>query len=191
MSACDSANTLRLRPMEESSGYSPAAGLLRAIRWQRPELHSARVRDIGLEASAIPWQGGRRPGVWARKAVGAIVGSLASCGRLAIGQPARWRETAAVGNRRAECRPAPRRSQRFHFYVAHPFRASGRRILFLTRSRGPNGTTGPDPECWRRHAGLGGIGQKGTPGSLLFHKPLILQGEKKQKGISGSLLTSP
>jgi len=49
-----------------------------------------------------------------------VWGSLASCGRLAIGQAALWRETAAVGNRRAGYQPALLRWQRFHFYVAHP-----------------------------------------------------------------------
>jgi hypothetical protein len=46
-------------------------------------------------------------------------GSLASCGRLAIGQLAPSGEKAAVSNRRSGCQLAPRRGQLFHLYVAH------------------------------------------------------------------------
>jgi uracil-DNA glycosylase len=79
-----------------------------------------RVCDIEVDAGAIPGKvaGSRAYGHARQRAL--LWGSLASCGRLAIGQLALWRETAAVGNRRAGCQPAPRRRQRFHFYVAHP-----------------------------------------------------------------------
>ncbi len=52
-------------------------------------------------------------------------GSLASCGRLVIGQLTRWREMAVVGNRREVCQPAPRRQQGFYFLYRAPVAIPG------------------------------------------------------------------
>src|ERR1039458_7776570 len=47
-------------------------------------------------------------------------GSLASCGRLSIGQMPRWHRTAAVANRRAGCQPAPHRASVSTFMSCTP-----------------------------------------------------------------------
>jgi hypothetical protein len=90
------------------SGLSPPPPRLGGVRHR-----SGRRRD-----SLAKWPEAERMGTPGKGRC--LWGSLASCGRLAIGQLARWRETAAVGNRRAGCQPAPRHRHRFHCYVAHP-----------------------------------------------------------------------
>src|ERR1039458_4689030 len=56
--------------------------------------------------------------VYARQR-GLLWGSLASCGRLSIGQMPRWHRTAAVANRRAGCQPAPHRAS-VSTFMSHP-----------------------------------------------------------------------
>ena len=63
--------------------------------------------EVGVEA--ISQQIGFILSVWVCKREAQLWGSLASCGRLAIGQLPRLHDTAAVGNRRAGCQPAPQR----------------------------------------------------------------------------------
>ena len=81
--------------------------------------------DIEVERVRFPGKvsGSQMDGHARQKAL--LWGSLASCGRLAIGPLARSSETAAVGNHRAGCHPAPRRRKLFNFYVAHPPKRGG------------------------------------------------------------------
>src|ERR1017187_4872712 len=70
-----------------------------------------RVRDMKVDADAIHRQNGLNLSVGVHKAGALLWGSLASCGRLAIGRtqtgPPRLNRTAAVANRREGCQPAP------------------------------------------------------------------------------------
>src|ERR1019366_5787471 len=80
-----------------------------ALSWRSgcfAPLEGARLESGGRrDSSAKRLESERMP--YARQ--GALLwGSLVSCGRLAIGQLPRLHGIAAVANRRAGCRPAPR-----------------------------------------------------------------------------------
>src|ERR1039458_6284929 len=77
--------------------------------------------------------------VYARQR-GLLWGSLASCGRLSIGQMPRWHRTAAVANRRAGCQPAPHRAS-----VSTFMSCTRRRSVRQSKASGQSATLLQDP----------------------------------------------